>query len=85
MQNAYVAMQVSGHDPQKLKRQTTHYHTLREPTPLKNKRWRNRFQILHQKEWWCSFIHTQLSTGALPGAQSRSGRTHEALGPVAAL
>ena len=50
MQNAYVAMQVSGHDPQKLKRQTTHYHTLREPTPLKNKRWRNRFQILHQKE-----------------------------------
>jgi len=50
MQNAYVAMQVSGHDPQKLKRQTTHYHTLQEPTPLKNKRWRNRFQILHQKE-----------------------------------
>ena len=74
------------YDPHKfIYKQPIRIVTSRGPTPLKNKRRRNKFQILHKKEWWCSFIHTYLSTGMLTGAQSRGGRTHEALGPVAAL
>ena len=49
MQAVHVTTQVSGYDPQKLKHQITHYHTLREPTPLKNKHRRNRVQILHKR------------------------------------
>ena len=59
--------------------------TLREPTPLKNKSRGETIPNITQKSYRCSFIHTHLSTSALPVAQSRGGRTRKALGPVVAL
>ena len=55
MQNAHITMQVNGYDPQKFKRQTTHQHTLRKPTPLKNKRRRNKIPNIAQKDMMVQF------------------------------
>ena len=56
----------------------------REHTPLKNKGRGKTVPNIAQKKCRCS-IHTHLSTRAHLVAQSRGGRTREALGRVAAL
>ena len=54
------------------------------PTPLKTDEVEKIFYGLHKKIAVAVHIHTYLSTSAHPVAQSRGGRTREALGPVAA-
>ena len=74
-------------DFQKLEPNATHVRCYSYTAyPLKNGRSRKKiFYGLHKKIAVAVHIHTYLSTSAHPVAQSRGGRTREALGPVAAL